>query len=366
MNSGSNSIRSRRRRRKSVFKAAAAALAIVVLAAVLTLGLQRLAPPTALQRRQGPALDIALCLPDPIDPTFAGELVALKANLFKSRGLGVALHRADDTAACLKAAATEPDVITDVSPQQFLMARAGGVPLVAFAAGFLIPTVDFYTLYPSTVRTPFDFVGHRVGYQPEQDTAFVYQAMLDHLGISRSTIHETATTRDVTPLIEGRLDVLPGHVGVEAYALARKGIAYQALGPADYGLHIPGTVYVTSEQTIRRNSPAVGNFLRAVIAGWDLTYADEQNSAAWLSSYDPALLNSDMVRFRLDQQRTALRPFGGRIGEYDPSQWRLLQDVLMQQKLLREPVDLDAAVNFDILHDTYRAHVPDPPDNAAK
>jgi ABC-type nitrate/sulfonate/bicarbonate transport system substrate-binding protein len=155
-------------------------------------------------------------------------------------------------------------------------------------------------------------------------------------------------------LLSGAVDVWPGHVGTEAYIFRQKGVAYEFLVPADFGIHVPGTVYFTTEGVIREQPDLVRRFLRAVIAGWELTYTDEAMSISQIASYSPLALTPELIRFKLEQQRAFLRPFGLRFGEFDDTHWRSLQDILVQQRLIKEPIDLSRAVTFDFLRDVSR------------
>jgi len=62
---------------------------------------------------------------------------------------------------------------------------------------------------------------------------------------------------------------------------------------------------------------------------------------------------SSASAFRLEQQRALLRPLGARFGEFDDIHWRSLQAILIQQRLLKEPLELSRAVTYDLLHDAY-------------
>jgi ABC-type nitrate/sulfonate/bicarbonate transport system substrate-binding protein len=51
-------------------------------------------------------------------------------------------------------------------------------------------------------------------------------------------------------------------------------ITYETLDPRQYGIHALGTAYVTTEASVRQNPDALIGFFRALIAGWELVYAD--------------------------------------------------------------------------------------------
>lgn len=238
--------------------------------------------------------------------------------------------------------------------ESVILARAKGAPVVAFAAIFLESPVVLYSLEKTTIRTPNDLAGKRIGYQPGQDTAIIYEAMMARLQYSRGMVREIRVGSDMGPFFNGEVDVWPGHVGVEAYGLKQAGIGYNVISPASYGVHVPGTVYFATEATMRENPELIRRFLRAVIAGWEFTYADYEKSIPLIAGFGAERLTPDLVRFRLDQQRPFLRPLGARFGEFDDAHWRSLQDILVQQRLLKEPIELSKAVTFDFLRDAYR------------
>jgi ABC-type nitrate/sulfonate/bicarbonate transport system substrate-binding protein len=299
-------------------------------------------------------LSASLRLQGTFGPDFAGEMVAARARLFEREGLHIELKTGNAEADPIHLVSGGIDTFGVANAGDFLAARAEGAPIVAFAAEYPESPVVFYVREKSGIRTPNDFFGKRLGYQPGQDTAMIYQALMAKLLLSRSEVHEVHVSSDDTPFLSGAVDVWPGHVGTEAYGFRQKGVEYNVLTPAGFGVHVPGTVYFTTEKAIREQPTLVRKFLRAVISGWELTYADEATSIPLIVSYDSTMLTPELVRFRLQQQREFLRPFGARFGEFDDTHWRSLQDILVQQKIIKQPIELSRAVTFDFLRDVYR------------
>jgi len=300
------------------------------------------------------ALFATVRLDGPFDPSFAGEMIAAQVGLFQHEGLRIELKPGTSETDTVRRVSDDTDTIGVANAESMLLARANGAPLVAFAAAFVESPVVFCTLEKSAIRTPGDFVGKRIGYRPGQDTSIIYQAMMARLQMSRSLVHEVKVESDMTPFLNGEVDVWPGHAGVDAYTLKQEGVAYNVISPDSYGVHVPGTVYFTAERTVRENPQLIRRFLRAVIAGWELTYADYATSIPLIAAFDTGRLTPDLIRFRLEQQRALLRPLGARFGEFDDTHWQVLQAILLQQRLLKEPVELWRAVTYDFLRDAYR------------
>jgi ABC-type nitrate/sulfonate/bicarbonate transport system substrate-binding protein len=304
--------------------------------------------------RAATTYSISVRLQGPFDPAFAGEMVAARAGLFEREGLHVALKPGGPEADPMGLVAGGADTIGVADAERFFLARARGVPIVAFAAGYLESAVAFYALEQSGIRTPQDFIDRRVGYRAGHATAMMYEALMTRLQLPRGQVREVAVGSDYAPLFKGELDVWPGSIAAEGFTFKQKQIRFNEIRPSNYGLHVPGTVYFTTEGTVRDNPELLRRFLRAVIAGWGLAYADYDKSIPLIAAFDDKALAPDYIRFKLERQRDILRPLGTRFGEFDLTRWRSLQDILLQQKLLKEPIDLSRAVTFDILRDAYR------------
>jgi len=310
--------------------------------------------PATVPKAAGAPLSASLRLQGAFSPDFAGEMVAARAGLFEREGLQIELKAGNGEADPVLLVSSGIDLFGVVNAGNFLAARAEGAPVVAFAGEYLESPVVFYVSEKSGIRTPNDFFGKRLGYQPGQDTAMIYQALMAKLLLSRSEVHEVRVSSDFAAFLNGTVDGWPGPVGAEAYIFKQRGFGYNFLTPAEYGVHVPGTVYFTTERTIREQPTLVRRFLRAVISGWELTYADEATSTPLIVSYDPMSLTPELIRFRLQQQREFLRPFGARFGEFEDTHWRSLQDNLVLQRVIKEPTELSTAVTFEFLRDVYR------------
>ncbi len=303
---------------------------------------------------------ISLRLNGPFDSSFAGEMVAARAGLFEREGLHIELKPGGVEADPIDLVAIGADAIGVVGADRFLLARGKGVPIVAFAAGYLESPIVFFVLNQSGIHTPRDFIGKRVHYQTEQDTAIIYNALMTRLRLPRINVHETSAGTDISSLINGKVDIWSGHIARDAresYRLQQQGIRYNIIRPADYGIHVPGTVYFTTEKTIRDHPALIRQFLRAVIAGWELVYADYAKSVPLIAAFDEKTLTLELVRFALEQQRDFIRPPNMRFAEFDDTRWKLLRDILLQQQLINNSIDMSKAVTFDFLREAYRKSI---------
>jgi ABC-type nitrate/sulfonate/bicarbonate transport system substrate-binding protein len=274
--------------------------------------------------------------------------------LFAREGLQIVLQPGGNAEDPINAVAGGAAVIGVTRADSFLLARQKGMPIVAFAAGYIESSVVFYALKKSGLRGPRDFANRRIGRRDGDDTALAFDVLVERLGVPRSTMREVAVGSELSMLTRGDVEVWPGHIGEEDYALARASLDYVAIGPGNFGVHLPGTVYFASERTVLEQRPFLQRFLKSVIAGWELVYSDYAASVPMIAAFDEKTLTSDHVRFTLDRQREYLRPLAMRFGEFADPQWQTLQDVLLTQRLLDRRVDLSKAISGVILRDAYR------------
>lgn len=287
------------------------------------------------------------------DPGFAGELVAAKAGLFKKHDLTVDIRPGGFDADPIKLVASGADTIGVAGADTFLLARAKGVPIVAFAAGYLQTGVAFYSKGASGINSPRDFEGHKVGYQAGQDTATIYEALIAKLQVDRSKIDEVPVRYDLSPFLNGQVDVWPGYAATQSYILKTKNIPYNVILPADYGLHYLGTVYFARADTLAKHPKLIQAFVDGLIEGWRMTYADYDTAIPMIESYDPQNLTPPLIKWNLHVQKGQILPPGAQYARFTQNQWEQTQSVLLTQGLLDDPVKLNDAVSYAFLNKHY-------------
>jgi ABC-type nitrate/sulfonate/bicarbonate transport system substrate-binding protein len=283
-----------------------------------------------------------------LDPSVAGIIVGIGAGRFKREGLFVDLLAGRSDGETLDYVASTANSIGIANTYSLLLARARSVPVIAFAAAYQKSPIIFYTLAKSKTRSPEDFIDKIVGYQPDNATAVVYDALMSKNRVSRSRVKEIDVASDPALLANGTVDVLPGHIG-QMHLFRRMGIDQYSIDPARFGVHAPGTVYFTTAEVLRSNPELIQRFLRGLIDGWELAYSDYAKSIPIITEVIGNDFEMDDIRLLMDQQREFLRPLGARIGELTREQWSFAQNDLLQQRRLSAPIDIDAAMNVDIL-----------------
>jgi ABC-type nitrate/sulfonate/bicarbonate transport system substrate-binding protein len=301
-----------------------------------------------------------LKLNGPITPSSAGALVAIWDGLFQRNGLSVQLHPGTDDTDVTSSVAADEHIIGLASTQGFLKARADGLPIVAFAASYIVSSVQLFALPSTRLQGPTDLEGKRIGFKSGPELSTILNAFIAKNSISQSGLKIVESDTAVFDLLDGRIDVLVGHWDVEGQVLENSKTSYQSLSPDSFGIHTMGTVYFANERAFL--SPGdLEKFLIAIANGWNSAYSDYDRTIPFIArSMNDELSSAHISRF-MDTQRRFLRPSGARFGELDPQRLKDLQDQLLQQRIIQQSIDLTRAVNYDILADVYRTKLVNSP-----
>lgn len=290
----------------------------------------------------------------PADFSVAGPIVAGKLGRFAGASVDLELVPGTSDSQAIDSVLQNENAIGLASAIGFLGARASGKPIVAFSASYVQSGGLFYARANSRIYSPRDFEGKVANYRRGTDTALLFDLMLANSNVNRSTIREIEEPLSADALIEAKVDILPGHVGVEAREFAKRGLSYATIDPRRFGVHLLGSVYFCTEKTIRQNRQALVALVQAISAGWEQAYQDYSVTLPMLLGRDHAEWEFGYLRSAMDQQRDYVRPAAARVGDYDRQMWMDLYRVLLQMGIVKDTVDLSRAVSFDILNDAHR------------
>lgn len=340
---------SRRRTRPRGSGYLAIGLAAVALVGTVLVLLRPDAPPKGVPTAYRPTAT-RLLLDGRRGARFAGELAASQQGYFTSR-IDVSAQPEDPD---FVQTIARQHAIGVTSGQKFLLASWRGIPVTAFAASFLDTSVAIFALEASGLRRPADLVGKRVGYRRGSEGDVVFDAMMAQLGLPRSQITKVPDRDSFEALRAGEVDAIIAAIDGQPDPSSSTFVKLNVIKPQDYGIHVPGQVYFASNDLIHNQPSVIADVLQGLIRGWQFTYADYARSVPILAGNGPGKLNSERLKFELQQQRPLVLPTGGRIGDYDESRWRTLRDILLFAKLGEEDVPLAQTVNYQFLRDVYR------------
>ncbi|MET4322949.1 ABC transporter substrate-binding protein [Bradyrhizobium sp. RT5a] len=294
-----------------------------------------------------------LQLSDPISPATAGTIVAISDGIFAQVGLNIRVHSGSLDNDAIAAVVADENTIGLASTGGFLKARSEGLPIVAFAGSFAVSSVQFFTLPDTALLKPSDLEGKRIGYKDGPELSAVFYEFVRKNSLAQSRIVLIESGAALQDLLDRKIDVLLGRADVEGQQLSQLNIDYRTLSPDGYGVHAPGPVYFVQERALakRRN---LEKFITGTAEGWSAAYAAYGRTIPIIANSTSPRLPIALTSRLMDNQRRFLRPFGTRFGELDEQRIRVLASQLLLRRIIQEPVDLNRAINYDVLKEAYR------------
>ena len=240
-----------------------------------------------------------------------------------------------------------------VGGDALLLARAQGQPLVAIATIYQQNPVVLIALASAGITRPQDLVGQRVGVQQGTVTEREYVALLTAQKIDRRSITEVPlTTFTLDPLLNGELDVYPGFVTNQPVTLRQDGQDISMILPGDYGIDLYANVIFATEDTIANRADLVERFLKATLQGYTAAVADPAGAAKLSVAHNPDLTVENETA-SMQASLPLIQPAESQIGMMNGGVWEFMQNVLIEQGLLAEPLDLEQAYTLTFLKAIY-------------
>jgi NitT/TauT family transport system substrate-binding protein len=279
-----------------------------------------------------------------IQGQFAGPLLALDKGYYKEAGVDVELLPAGPDLKPAVTVAQGTDSFGIGHPNQVISARANGAPLVTvLQLGHRSATV-YVARKETGIKTIKDMKGHSVGLWfggDEQE----FLAMLRAAGIDQNDVKIINQGFDIIAWLNGDYEVMQATIYNELQQVYRQGIKKEdlvLLDPRDSGVAMVNTGIFTTEQIIKERPEAVQAVVSATLRGWKETLANPEEAAKIVVKY-----NSEM---KVDEQVDQIKAMGemfcsgptleGKFGQSVMSEWETVQKVLLDAKLIDQPVDL--------------------------
>ena len=233
---------------------------------------------------------------------------------------------------------------------RLLLAQDGGARLRAIATIFRRSPIVLLSLASSHITRPSDLVGKTINASP--DTAPTLHAILAHAGIRPGQYHEVNIGPNFKPLYAGSIPVYASFITAGAVTLKRAGHQLNYIFPDDYGVHLYGSVIITTAAYIAAHPRVVQGFLRATLKGWTDAVEGPASVGPLVARYDPHADPSLQIA-----RMTASLPFintgEDRIGWMKPAIWADMAQSLRARGLLPRPMDVTQVYTLQFLRQVY-------------
>ena len=216
-----------------------------------------------------------------------GEIAAAANGYFEEEGLRLEITPGGPNVDGVANVASGRAGIGQVSSSpSIMMARAAGIPVKAFAAGYHTHPFTYFSLPDAPIREPRDMIGKTIATQP---TAFILlRALLAANDIPESDVEIVNMGADMNQLLTGQAQAVTGWLTNTA-ALSILGDDRVELMLWDAGLQLYANVYYTTDRMLAENGEQLAAFTRASARGWGFVRENPEASVDMLLAAYPNL-----------------------------------------------------------------------------
>jgi len=238
------------------------------------------------------------------------------------------------------------------APEAVIMQPGPDGSIVAIATIFRRSPVVLASLAGSNIKRPADLLGRKVAVAGIFEFKSQLSAMFERLDLDMSQVEIVPHSYDLTPLIEGEVDVLGLYSAGGLIRLSQLGYEANLIWPSEYGVHMYADVLITTDELAQQNPEIVTRFLRATLHGWRDAIGDTDAAVTVIMNYardaDPDL-QAEMMEASLPLICTGEAP----IGWMDADAWVGMYDILLEQGILTAPLDLSQVYTMQFLQEVY-------------
>jgi len=234
------------------------------------------------------------------------------------------------------------------SADQVIRAAAKGSPIVVIAQLFQVNPLQWvYRTGKLHIDSPADFRGKTLGITFGGNDETIMRTLLAKFGINEASIDLYSVRYDYTPFYEGKVDLWPVYINAQGVIIQDKlEKSKEKVGffnPDAFGVKFVANSVVTSQKMFGEQPDMVDRFRKALIEGWQDAVAPENNEKAVsvLRQFDKDT-PANIIRRQLAVTRGLIKPGPESIiGSIDISAWKQTEQIMLDQKLISGPVQLD-------------------------
>ena len=284
---------------------------------------------------------------------FAGFYVALAKGYYKAEGIDLTINPGGPNLLTENLVASGADTFgLSGGTDSVMAARDKGLSIVCVGISHQVTPFVFVARKDGPVKTLEDFRGKTVTTWFTGANDVLY-AMLAANKIPQSALTIQPQQVSVSPFVDGQIDVVTATIYNEYDTLkTRMGeAALKTFVPEDYGVTFPRDTLIVSEATAKDKPKLVQGFLRASIKGWQDAIKDPKGAVDTVMAAAPTLERKHQEAMldgviALMEAGTAKQ---NGLFWIDPVAVKKAQALLVDNKVISKPVDLDAAFSNKFL-----------------
>ncbi len=278
----------------------------------------------------------------------AGDLVADEKGLFADAGLDVTV----------KAGGPERDAIKELelgyahfgvaSADQVIRALSKGASVVVLAQLFQInPLQWIYRSDKFKVSSTADLKGKTIGITYGGNDETIMRTLLAKENIGESQVSLFSVRYDYTPFYLGKVDIWPVYRNSQGIFIGEKlqgaGEPVAFFNPAEHGVTFVANSVVTSQRFLAEHPETVRKFITALLKGWQLAFdpANKAQTVQIVKGFDKDT-DIEIIDKQFDITRSLVQPDTKvAIGSIDTNGWKQTEQVMLQQKVIDQPVHVE-------------------------
>ena len=223
-----------------------------------------------------------------------------------------------------------------------LLRRAEGDPVVVLASIFQYTPLSLISLAENNIRTPEDLIGRDIMIRSESDVSL--RAMISKAGVDLAAINVTPNSFNLEDLIQGKTDAMSLYVTDTPAEFAKRGLAFNAMVPHEYGVKFYGDSLFTTEDQITKHPDQVEAFRKASLKGWEYAMENPEEIARFIhEKYAPNKSIEDLVS-EAEQMKALLLHEVVEIGHMNPLRWKQIGNTFVEQGMLRADFSLEGFI----------------------
>ena len=275
----------------------------------------------------------------------AGFYAAQERGYYRDEGLDVNVYVPANPEDVLKTVGAGRDDFGVSYQAEVLLARGEGVPVKSVAAMVQHPLNSIMVLTESGITRPSELKGKKVGVTGIPFEEALFQAMLEHDGLSIDDVTVVNVGYDLGPSLIGRkVDAIVGAYWThESIAMEMQGYPITIMRMEEWGVpDFYELVLVASEDMISSHPDTVRRFVRATARGFADAIADPQAAVGILVEANPETdkeLETEGIGLLAPLWQEGDAPFGSQTAE----RWKSLAQWMKDSDLLGDDVDAGEA-----------------------
>jgi len=289
---------------------------------------------------------------------FAGFYMAREKGYYAKENLDVAfIEGGEDINPCKRLCNSEADFAI-VSAESVFSKHKENSTVKAVAVINQRSPVVFAAKVGAHIFKPQDFAGKTIAVGNVEGGGFAealiqFNTLIKKAGLKPGDYQTIPYDPLYRSFLSGEADITPTYLTSGAIKLSNKGVELNLIWPGDYGIPFYSDTLVTTDKYLQEKPDIALRFMRASMKGWKVVVENAEEAVEMTMKYTAdkdRTFQQDMVEAQMPLVHTGENP----IGWMEPQIWQSMYQILVEQKILTEPVhDLQSVYTLDLLYALY-------------